>query len=510
MNIRITPTSTFFASRSTVNNRLVYALGRTNAVLLFGSRQSGKTALLRHLEVEHSKAVIDASVLSSHELYIYVDLAQLRYDASPSDFFSMLAARALGACEARIVGFTKLAFDAPTDLDSFVCAIQAIVAGCSQVDARLVFLLDEAKRVLGGRFPRGFQDNLFSLLFGEAGEQLKLAMVFAGNQHLNELLVDDTSPIGSRSQSVLLPNLTSASVTGLVQQVLLHLGADADANRISDKLMELTGGQAGLTARLLEITSSHRSPNFDVAAAEVATSSESLFENWVLSMSPEARLLASNFFTAGRISLQTLAARLQKNGLNKFLARRVFDEYEYTGIAIREGDELAAVNPLFWNYLRVLDPGEGEAVPHESVWSLIEQTELALRELVLKRLREKFGESAYDQMKKILGEKAWDKIQETLQKSQLQYRFVREPARRDLMSCMYLGQLGSLMINGSTWDLFKAGYRDKRELEDKLAAVMPVRNDRAHFCSVPEKELDRCRIACDDLLAIAERDLGIA
>ena len=36
---------------------------------------------------------------------------------------------------------------------------------------------------------------------------------------------------------------------------------------------------------------------------------------------------------------------------------------------------------------------------------------------------------------------------------------------------------------------------------------MPVRNDRARFTSVPEKEADRCRIACDDLVAIAERAL---
>jgi hypothetical protein len=50
-------------------------------------------------------------------------------------------------------------------------------------------------------------------------------------------------------------------------------------------------------------------------------------------------------------------------------------------------------------------------------------------------------------------------------------------------------------------------FRDKRELEDMTNAIMPVRNDRAHFSTVPSKELERCRIACDDLLVISEREL---
>ncbi len=110
-----------------------------------------------------------------------------------------------------------------------------------------------------------------------------------------------------------------------------------------------------------------------------------------------------------------------------------------------------------------------------------------------------------DRMKQILGEKAWDKIIATQEKSKVQYKYTRETSQRDVMSCMYLGQLGMLMTNGATWELFRHCFRDKRELEDRLSCVMPVRNYRAHFTSVPAKELDRCRIACDDLLTIVER-----
>lgn len=53
---------------------------------------------------------------------------------------------------------------------------------------------------------------------------------------------------------------------------------------------------------------------------------------------------------------------------------------------------------------------------------------------------------------------------------------------------------------GLAWKLFQPAFRDKRELDDLLKCVIPVRNDLAHFRRVPAKELDRCRLAADDLL----------
>ena len=73
------------------------------------------------------------------------------------------------------------------------------------------------------------------------------------------------------------------------------------------------------------------------------------------------------------------------------------------------------------------------------------------------------------------------------------------------MDCMYLGHLGTLIEHNSAWVLFKDLFRDKRQFQDILKAITPVRNRRAHFVEVPEKELERCRINCDDLLVIVEQ-----
>jgi len=508
VNIRIAPGSEYFAERPAVQDRLERALQRSNAVLLYGGRQAGKTTLLRILHDASLAGRPNVDQLSGYELFVYVDLSRLQYDATPAEFFLHLYMKTVVACKARVTGFEYEDTHTPRDLDSFVLGLLAVAGACGQVDVRFVFLLDEAKRVLGARFPRGFQDNLFSLLFGEAGEQLKVAMVFAGNQHLDEFLKDDTSPIGSRSLSVPLSNLAIGDLQALIANVNDHENGSADVSALSSKIMSLTGGHAGLAARCIERAFFDNPPQEpDLWLPEISANSETLFENWVLSMSPEARDLLPHFASIKSISVPLLAERLAVRKLNKFLARRVFDEYEYTGIAKREGDELVLCNSLFWSYAGAFTVVEPRASDAEAVWSLIEKTELALRQLVLARLSARFAAGTIDKMKLILGDKAWGQIVALQEKSKNRYRYARESSQRELMSCMYLGQLGMLMTNGMTWDMFKNCFRDKRELEDKLSCIMPVRNDRAHFTPVPSKELDRCRIACDDLLTIAEREL---
>lgn len=56
------------------------------------------------------------------------------------------------------------------------------------------------------------------------------------------------------------------------------------------------------------------------------------------------------------------------------------------------------------------------------------------------------------------------------------------------------------MSHNAAWARFKGPFVDKRELEDLIKSIVPVRNDLAHFRRVPIKELSRCRIATDDLM----------
>lgn len=508
MNSKITPNSLHFAGRILERSLLANAIQRTNAVLLYGGRQAGKTALLRRIAAEQAAIPKDANELSQHEIYVYVDLMRLPYDATPSEFFALLATESVQAGVEQIKGFARPQLPKICNLEDFISSLDEIRKGCFQIDLRLIFLLDEAKRVLGSRFPRGFQDNLFSLLFGEPSEQARVAMVFSGTQHLNEFLKDDTSPIGSRSQSINLVNLGLPDVKRLGDAFLSAKYEKEAVEEISALVHELTGGHAGLTTRTMELVATKVSLDWEEIAQSISHQSLSLFENWATSFSAEARFIAEYLIASRKTNLRESVVKVEARGLNKFFVSRAFDELQYSGVAIKTGDSLIPVGTIFWSYFSDFQPDDHvniDAHADRDVWHLVEETELAMREIIKKKFEQKFGLQAENRMAKILGEKAWGEILAMQKKSSTQYKYSRQVNSRELMSCMYIGQLGMLMTNGLAWDLFKTSYRDKRELEDKLSAVMPVRNDRAHFNTVPKKELDRCRIACDDLLAIAER-----
>jgi len=198
----------------------------------------------------------------------------------------------------------------------------------------------------------------------------------------------------------------------------------------------------------------------------------------------------------------TIARTLAENARDSLAAERVKEELLFTGVVTDLTGELSKGNVLFWEYISRYEQEEADNPRERVVWNLIEETEVGLRGHIVSKYEEEWGSNAFDRMKANLGQKEWDSILDLKKRSAGKYRYSPEHPERDEMSCMYLGQLVTLMIHGSAWHLFKQPYKDKRELQDRIAAISPVRNDRAHFSKVPPKELDRCRIACDDLSVI--------
>lgn len=517
-SLRIRPGSEFFVGREEACDGLLDATRKTNAVLLFGGRQSGKTTLLLRLRDKLTCLAGDVSTLGSLEVPVFVDLTRLKYDAEPADFYQTLVCAARTSCAQQIDGFpfeNTLGTSAPHTadlLDGFIGDLQKISAACGEIEPRFIFLLDEAKRVLGDRFPRGFQDNLFSLLFGEPRAQnFSIAMVFAGAQHLYAFSQDDTSPIGSRAITCHLKNFPETAVEALANQAFPEREY-AELVEMAHFVWERSGGQAGLAARLLEelarISPNRVTPEVLLAAeATVLNDNRGLLENWSLSLTPHARAVAQSLCKNNQISLTEIATILRDANLEPFLAPRVVEEFQYTGIGDELDGRLVRQNYIFWSYYARLNVDASQSASAQDVWRLIETTELSMRDLIKRRYEAAYPGKVETTMSAILGKHAWDKIQETKAKSKNMYKYSREVVERDTMSCMYFGDLKNLMIHGQGWPHFKHMFRDKRELEDKVNAITPVRNDRAHFSEVPAKELDRCRIACDDLLVIVEREL---
>jgi hypothetical protein len=135
----------------------------------------------------------------------------------------------------------------------------------------------------------------------------------------------------------------------------------------------------------------------------------------------------------------------------------------------------------------------------QAIWRLIEAAELQLRSVVRKQFDARWGGGADARMSAILGSSALELIERNRTKYQKQYRSAARSASDAILDFCYLGQLVQLMISGESWDLFKAPFVDKRELQDLAKAISVVRNERAHFRSVPELELLRCQVAVSDL-----------
>ena len=147
---------------------------------------------------------------------------------------------------------------------------------------------------------------------------------------------------------------------------------------------------------------------------------------------------------------------------------------------------------------------EGNAEERE-VWLSIDKIERRLRKLIRNRFEQHWATRADATMRSILGDQAMATIDRNRQKYEVQYPSAPKQPLDPILDFCYLGQLVQLIIAGPSWQLFNAAFDDKRQLEDFARAIIPVRNDGAHFRSVPSMELQRCRIAVADLTHRLER-----
>jgi hypothetical protein len=139
---------------------------------------------------------------------------------------------------------------------------------------------------------------------------------------------------------------------------------------------------------------------------------------------------------------------------------------------------------------------EGSA-EEQTVWKMIERIELDLRALVRRKYQEKWNEASDLRMREVLGESAWRTIEQN--KASYFGKYGEGSKHDPVLDFASFGQLCQLMVANRAWELFRSAFRDKRELEDLCKAIVPVRNDRAHFRSVPNQELLRCAVATVDL-----------
>ena len=496
--------------RDDLVRRMLDLADERRCVLLFGGRQAGKTTMLRHAQEVTLRRLRGSRGCSDGTLAVYVDLMGLPYDAGPAAFYRQLVDRAGAVCAEVFRGVRSVVAEVGGRVRSihtteiFGEELEHSL-GATQRVRRVIFLLDEAGRVLGRRFPRAFQDNLFSMLYVDRSEMAeRVALVFSGAQELARFCEDETSPLGSRAEQLNVVNLGFEAFSEFV-----HDRMPSTDERACKYLFEETGGHAGLASRLIERCADRRATGagaVEEVSRQAADGSRRLFEHWMAHFSEDARVALKRIAAQGvGLGRREVAQLLADGGRDRFGAERTWHELQYVGVCEVDGKGgLRKCNALFWRYYREFEPGDVVGTADENrVWDLIKETEIALRSLVYTKYRQKWPGREAVMMKRVLG-KEWEKVEKV--REQARGAYPMSPGHeRALMDCMYLGQLGALVESNQAWEMFRRVFGDKQEFGRRLRDIYPVRNDIAHFAPMPTKELQRCGIACDDIVVMVRQ-----
>jgi hypothetical protein len=145
----------------------------------------------------------------------------------------------------------------------------------------------------------------------------------------------------------------------------------------------------------------------------------------------------------------------------------------------------------------------GEGTPDEQkVWTMIPRVELRLREVVSKAYRGRWEDDDEARIRAILGDKSWELVERNREKDAR--KAGGSSSQPPALNYVYLRQLVDLLVANDVWETFKPAFKEKQRPMALVDSITAVRNDLAHFRSVAPLELDRCRIACTDLLNLLQ------
>lgn len=153
----------------------------------------------------------------------------------------------------------------------------------------------------------------------------------------------------------------------------------------------------------------------------------------------------------------------------------------------------ASSAPLIWS--------SEEETLRQQTWRLICDLEHQLRRLIEARYQSQFGELWLERVPESM-RLQWEQVQEQDVRAFQKYTHTAS----SLLDYSYLGEL--MVLITSQWqlflDVFGQGKPAKRELQDKLEAIIKVRNPLAHNRAAPENELKRAEVFCTDILMLVQ------
>ncbi len=378
----IRPSGNFCFGRDAFCSEIIKVAFHHRALLLFGGRQSGKTTILLRIKELLGKNQGISTELNSIDIPVYIDLMTMPYDATPNDFWYFIAKQAQRACKHQIEGFESEGISESLtrlNFDQFVIYISSLFQKGGEVEFRLLFLLDEAKRVLGKRFPRGFLDNIFSLLYGgDLSLGNNFGMIFSGAQDLYALSEDDTSPIASRAGSRVVPMLNEKSIIEMTNFFSDNSLGDEITENAGKWVHSWTGGHAGISVRFAQkLFDGHYDQKVlnNNYAHIISDENKNLLRVWARSLSAEARQIQELLLIHGETEIRSIAIRFKETGFDYLNTDKAIEEMCFMGLIKDKEKNVYPLKKAYWNYSKEYANSNnkyGTSV-ERSVWNLIDE-----------------------------------------------------------------------------------------------------------------------------------------
>jgi hypothetical protein len=443
-------------------------------------------------------------------LPVYINLMDLPYDATPKELWQIMSSSSVASFMTIYPGYEQKTFvhKRGGGLDIFLKAIEDMLKSNLNAKVKFIFLVDEAKRILGHRFPRGVQDNIFSILYGEysnIGDSI--GIIFTGAQDLYKFGEDDTSSIASRAAVQFVPCLDKS----IISEITKALGGSLANPSTIDLIYSLSGGHAGLLVRLCQLILCDETILDDGGVAiknKITSENIPLIRTWADNLSNEAKCLQNLLAVDKQISLSRAVNTIKLSNLNPLKTDIAIEELLFTGLVSYKDKIINSTNQIYWEYIAnfiKIEPIQDES--ELQVFKNIKNVEISLRKVITIKFKTRWPTNWEDKINSLLSVEERSKLGRISHDVEKQYPFSPNSAKYEFLDFLYLGQLLNIIISNTGWSLFSHMFRDKRSLEDIQKAISPVRNDLAHFRPTPVKELTRCNVACDDLLVILEKEL---
>ncbi len=368
-------------------------------------------------------------------------------------------------------------------LGAFAAAVRAAVRR-RKVD-RVALLIDEFDKIFLHRWHRDFCDNLNSLLFGspagsggyEDGVSDLYAVCVAGAHRMQELMVDETSPLASRLTWCRLFALDADDVGLLAREP----GGREYPARFCLELHEESGGHPALAQALLRelwgATVEESTSALPEALERVGTGFSAMFEAQWKNLPDPARDVFGVLARRGSLPLRELATLTH---LAVIEVRPAVEVLEASGIASLQGpadeERVRATNRLFlrWAAKNGVNVERGSLKPtarhRAEAWEAFRELELCGR-AVVRQCAARLERDLDDLIREALGPEEWRKVDESRQQS-----WANVHGSRDDPATAYLvfRQLGAVLRSSVLAPLIGTAFGTATDVGEKLKRINEI------------------------------------